>query len=312
MGGSGDHRYNQSFIVQQSAEAGMPIVAVSINYRLSSWGFLYGQEIQDSGNTMNGFRDQRLALHWIQENIAAFGGDPSKVTIQGESSGGTSVAAQLLAYNGRDDGLFAHAIAESGNIAGLSPYPTVEDWKPVIANISSATGCSNATDVLNCLRGVPVEKLNSVINSTATSGASYGFVIDGDFIVDSASNQLQDGNFVQVPYLVGTNSDEGTGFGPQQINTTEELHDWITDQDYDNATAQDLLILYPDIPQIGLPATLPGRPNATIGLQYKRSSAMANDMRMAAARRLSSMWWAKHGIPCYAYRFNVVVSPSSW
>jgi carboxylesterase type B len=86
MGGSADHRYNQSFIVQQSAEAGMPIIALSINYRLSSWGFLYGQAIQDSGNTMNGFRDQRLALHWIQENIAAFGGDPSRVTIQGESS----------------------------------------------------------------------------------------------------------------------------------------------------------------------------------------------------------------------------------
>ena len=63
MGGSADHRYNQTFIVQQAAEAGMPIVAVSINYRLSSWGFLYGKAIQDSGNTMNGFQDQRLALH---------------------------------------------------------------------------------------------------------------------------------------------------------------------------------------------------------------------------------------------------------
>lgn len=65
--GSSDNRYNQSFIVQQSAQAGMPIIAVSINYRLSSWGFLYGQEVQDSGNTMLGFRDQRLALQWVQE-----------------------------------------------------------------------------------------------------------------------------------------------------------------------------------------------------------------------------------------------------
>lgn len=59
--------YNQSFIVQQAAEAGMPIVAVSINYRLSSWGFLYGKEVQDSGNTMLGYRDQRLALRFVQE-----------------------------------------------------------------------------------------------------------------------------------------------------------------------------------------------------------------------------------------------------
>lgn len=88
MGGSSDRRYNQSFIVQQATEAGIPILAVSVNYRLTSWGFLYGKEIQEEGNAMNGFRDVRLALHWIQENIHAFGGDPDRVTIQGESAGG--------------------------------------------------------------------------------------------------------------------------------------------------------------------------------------------------------------------------------
>ncbi len=76
MGGSADHRYKQTFTVQQSAEAGMPIVAVSINYRLSAWGFLYGKAIQDSGNTMDGFHDQRLALRWVQEDIAALEGNP--------------------------------------------------------------------------------------------------------------------------------------------------------------------------------------------------------------------------------------------
>lgn len=88
MGGSSDRRYNQSFIVQHATEAGMPIIAVSINYRLSSWGFLWGSLVQDEGGAMNGYRDQRLALHWVQENIAAFGGDPERVTIQGESAGG--------------------------------------------------------------------------------------------------------------------------------------------------------------------------------------------------------------------------------
>jgi len=95
MGGSSDRRYNQSFIVEQATEAGMPILAVSVNYRLSSWGFLYGKEIQEEGNAMNGFRDARLALQWIQENIHAFGGDPARVTIQGESAGGTFLAALL-------------------------------------------------------------------------------------------------------------------------------------------------------------------------------------------------------------------------
>ena len=83
MGGSSDHRYDQSFIVRQSAEAGMPIVAVSINYRLSAWGLLYGKEVKDSGNATAGFRDQRLVLAGVRENITAFGGDPDRVTIQG-------------------------------------------------------------------------------------------------------------------------------------------------------------------------------------------------------------------------------------
>jgi carboxylesterase type B len=100
MGGTNDPRYNLSFNVQNSVELGMPMVGVSIQYRLSGWGFLGGKEALEGGATNLGFRDQRLALHWIQENIAAFGGDPTRVTIWGESAGGQSVGSQLLAYNG--------------------------------------------------------------------------------------------------------------------------------------------------------------------------------------------------------------------
>ncbi|TIA77138.1 lipase 2 [Aureobasidium pullulans] len=312
MGGSGDRRYNQSFIVQQSVEAGMPIIAVSINYRLSSWGFLYGREIQESGNTMNGFRDQRLALRWVQENVAAFGGDPDRVTIQGESSGGTSVGAQLLAYNGRDDGLFHGAIAQSG--APISPGVDfdVDDWEPIIANISRATGCNGTGSVLDCLRKVPTDQLNSFINSTVTRGARYGPVVDGDWFTQTASQALSNGDFLKVPYIIGVNEAEGVGFGPRQINTTQEILDYIVDSGYDNATAHDLAILYPDIPAIGVPSTLHGRPNSTIGLQFKRSSTIAQDMSMNAARRLTSHWWARHGARSYTYIFNALVNGLSY
>jgi len=313
MGGSSDRRYNQSFIVQQATEAGMPIVAVSVNYRLSSWGFLYGKEIQEEGNAMNGFRDARLALQWIQENIQAFGGDPTRVTIQGESAGGTIVASQLLAYKGRDDKLFAHAIAESGNPAGLRALPTVDDWEPVIARISDAVGCANATSAVACLRTVPVEELNAVLNSTVAQGGGNGFVLDGDFMVEDPATQLNEGNFVHVPYLIGANSDEGTGFGPRQINTTEQFLAYITQSNgVDNATAQDLAILYPDIPNIGIPATLPGRPDASLGLQFKRSSALATDTSMMAPRRFATEMFAKYDVPVYSYRFNVVVNGGSY
>lgn len=101
MGGSADRRYNLSFIVERSVEMGTPMLAVSLNYRLSAFGFLCGSEALAAGIANNGFRDQRQALRWVSENIAAFGGDPEKVTIWGESSGAESVNAQVLAYGGK-------------------------------------------------------------------------------------------------------------------------------------------------------------------------------------------------------------------
>lgn len=58
-----------------------PFIGVSINYRLDAWGFMSSQEVSGSGNTNLGLKDQRLALHWVQENIRAFGGDPRRVTM---------------------------------------------------------------------------------------------------------------------------------------------------------------------------------------------------------------------------------------
>jgi carboxylesterase type B len=104
-------------MVQNAVKIGKPIVTVNINYRLSAWGFLSGsEELMDTGALNLGLRDQRLALQWVQENIAAFGGDPSQVTIYGESAGAASVGYHLTAYNGRDDKLFRAAIMQSGKL----------------------------------------------------------------------------------------------------------------------------------------------------------------------------------------------------
>lgn len=107
MGGSADRRYNLSFIVQNSVDLGIPIIAVSFNYRLAVFGFISGPEVQAEGATNLGFRDQRLALRWIKENIAGFGGSPEKVTLWGESAGAVSINAQLFAYNGEAQSLFS-------------------------------------------------------------------------------------------------------------------------------------------------------------------------------------------------------------
>lgn len=79
MGSGVDQRYNLSFIVENSVKIGKPVIGVSINYRLSAWGFLAGsEEIKESGEMNLGLRDQRLALQWVQDNIEAFGGKLSR------------------------------------------------------------------------------------------------------------------------------------------------------------------------------------------------------------------------------------------
>jgi carboxylesterase type B len=75
MGSGLDQRYNLSFIVENSVKIGKPVIGVSINYRLSAWGFLSGsEELKESGELNLGLRDQRLALQWVQDNIKGFGG----------------------------------------------------------------------------------------------------------------------------------------------------------------------------------------------------------------------------------------------
>lgn len=86
-GSSADPQYNLSGIVKTSQEIDRPIVAVSLNYRLGMWGFLQTPQILAEGSSNAGLLDQRMALRWLQENIAAFGGDPKRVTIWGKSTG---------------------------------------------------------------------------------------------------------------------------------------------------------------------------------------------------------------------------------
>lgn len=141
-GGSAYARYNLSFIVEQSVKIGTPIVAVSFNYRLSAYGFLSGGEATEAGISNNGYRDQRLALQWVNENIAAFGGSPDKVTIWGESAGAMSVTAHMFAYNGtavsypplvqRPSGANSCQVVMINSSAQLPANPASEQLSPAL------------------------------------------------------------------------------------------------------------------------------------------------------------------------------------
>lgn len=93
-----------------------------MDYRLGVWGFLQTPQVLAEGSSNAGLLDQRLALRWIKENIASFGGNPEKITVWGESAGGQSISYHLYSYDGRDDNLFQAAIIESGSPTGASLY----------------------------------------------------------------------------------------------------------------------------------------------------------------------------------------------
>ncbi|KAF4634815.1 hypothetical protein G7Y89_g3288 [Cudoniella acicularis] len=122
-GSSADPQYNVSGIAHVGQEIGKPVIVASINYRLGVWGFLQTPQILAEGNSNAGLLDQRLALRWIKENIADFGGDADRITIWGESAGAQSIGLHLHSYDGRDDGLFHAAIMESGSQIGAALQP---------------------------------------------------------------------------------------------------------------------------------------------------------------------------------------------
>ncbi|KAH8890481.1 triacylglycerol lipase [Thozetella sp. PMI_491] len=310
MGGNADPRYNLSFIVQQSVSGKTPFIGVSINYRLQGFGFLFGKEALASGAANIGIHDQRLALRWIQENIAAFGGDPARVTIWGESAGGNSVGFHMIAYGGRDDGLFRAGIMQSGDATGRR-FLTAEEWQPRYDKLVNATNCTGTPDTLDCLRKLPIQTLNSALNSSVTSGWSWIPGLDHDFIQErSGTTQVMAGRFLKVPILHGRNHDEGTSLGARRgVNTTEQFLDVLRAAGADNSTAAILAALYPDIPEIGIPATLKGRPppsKASLGSMWKRVAAFNGDYTEHTSRRITSEAWARQNVTSYSYHFNVL------
>lgn len=299
--------YNLSYPVQQSVKGGTPIIAVSINYRLGPFGFLASEEVQKEGSLNNGLKDQVAALNWIKENIEAFNGDPSQITIWGESAGGESVAMLMIAYGGKLKSLFHRGIMESGS-ATTQQYRPISYWQEQYVNITKLAGCANQSDTLDCLRKVDINKLVPIVNVTnGMIKKTYSPTIDGDFIPDWPKNLLRSGKFVKIPIISGANMDEGTSFGPGNVNTTDQIVNWLstTYTGLKNSTIKKILSLYPNNPTKGSPygtGNLYSGP--AYGDQFKRGSAIGGDIVMIGPRRLTCEVWSEAGVDVYSYNWN--------
>ncbi|KAJ7446317.1 alpha/beta-hydrolase [Mycena latifolia] len=309
-GGSADFRYNGTYLVQASVANGKPVVFVSINYRVASLGFLGGKALADEGSLNLGLRDQRLALHWVQENIAKFGGNPNKVTIHGQRAGGISVHAQITAYSGRDDKLYNQAIVESGTIGQYYSQPDDPAYQATYDSLIANTDCStfansSSSEQLSCIRSLSIDQFRQ-----ATVGL-IGPLFDGDML--NAPGMLaayRAGNWTKVAFLVGSNTDEGVNFSPSGINTDTDVKTAVSTQ-VPPAAIDGILAQYPADPSLGCPFnTGDGQLKildhgivATPGDQNKRAAAIIGDVFMAAGPR----WLAQEvssQVPFWKFRFN--------
>ena len=202
--GSGDPYLPQGILSKD-------IVLVSINYRLGELGFFAHPALKEEGNvptTNFGLLDQIKGLEWVQKNIENFGGDPSNVTIFGESAGGLSVAALLVSPLSK--GLFHKAIVQSGGFArmALNAYELNEMGMTggmVGKSFCNVCGVEDGPDQIDKMRDLPVEEIIQ-----KGIGFPSSLFIDEISMLSSVIQGFEQGINHKVPTIIGTNADEGT------------------------------------------------------------------------------------------------------
>ncbi|GIU84344.1 MAG: para-nitrobenzyl esterase [Acidimicrobiales bacterium] len=201
------------------------VVVVTINYRLGPFGFLYlghlDDELASSGNV--GILDMVRALEWVRDNVEAFGGDPSRVCIFGESAGGMSVATLLAVPAAR--GLFHRAVAQSGAAHNVSDVRAAER---VADRVMELTGATTLAELRELPTDALVEACAKLMAEGALAGSSEGVgllpfqpVCDGVVLPRQPLEAIRSGEWAEVPVVVGTCRDEWNLFllmDPSQID----------------------------------------------------------------------------------------------
>ncbi len=277
------------------------LVVVSMNYRLGNLGFFTHPAVGANGN--QGFEDQQLALRWVRENIAAFGGDPERVTIAGESAGGLSVCLHLIAPGSR--GLFHRAISQSGLCD--APLPSRADAERAGQAVVRSLACDGVMDGAACLRAAATNAVRSagalsgdVLSSLRDEDRSTWPSIDGEILPGSFRERVAAGAFHRVPTMLGWNRDEGTLFVALAelggLRVDETVHGQVMD-----ALARGSAV-----------------PRAAIDAQYPRArypepgAAIAEPLghaSLACPSRRAGRLLARQGVPLWTYRFDFPDAP---
>jgi para-nitrobenzyl esterase len=290
IGGSGAYAlYDGSELAREG------VVVVNFNYRVGIFGFFahpgLAAESPTHGSGNYGLMDQIAALKWVQENIAAFGGDPARVTVFGESAGAASAAMLLVSPRAR--GLFQVAILQSPTVPTLNTQAE-----------SEAAGVRLGAD-LAALRRLPAESLLKhnfdFFAKPAFELAELAFpapTLDGDVLPEQPRAALARGAINPAVVVVGNNADEGAMFMPRETPTRAGYEAWLAQ--HFGAAAPQVLRLHPAADDAAAAAAM---------------AAVLGDAMFVESARTVARATARAGLRTYGYVFTKSVAnqpPVPW
>ncbi|KAF3479459.1 carboxylesterase [Arthroderma uncinatum] len=183
------------------------VIVVSMNYRLTVFGFPGAP-----GSPQNlGLLDQRMGIEWVRDNIAGFGGDPSRITIFGQSAGGVAVDYHMYTY--ADDPIVNGVMPMSGTALSMTPN-TPEQSQKYWYTLSEALGCGSSGDTLPCVRSKTATDVLAAVSkvppetSKALPQPVFHPTVDEEIVFSNYEERASKGMFAKVPYLVGNGNFE--------------------------------------------------------------------------------------------------------
>ncbi|PPQ17982.1 esterase [Bradyrhizobium sp. AC87j1] len=261
------------------AQAGL--IVVTANYRLGVLGWLTDPALTDGGSGNYGLMDQIAALHWVHDNIAAFGGDPHNVTLFGSDAGATSIALLMLSAQSRD--LFQKVILQS--VPGRAPLRSAQDAQAMGRQFVASLGPQAD------LRAAEPRRLLAA-ESRLLEQSRYGFapMMDGALVTENIAAGFGAGHQSRIPLIIGSNDDE-TGFDGE-FDAKEEL-------EASGLTSDELRKLYPDLARPSLDRPSLAKPSDLAARFY-------TDKVFSEPARLLARLHAASGAATFRYRFAYV------
>ena len=218
------------------------------------FGFAQTDALINETSANAGVRDQRLAIEWVKDNIGAFGGEGSKITIHGQSSGGLAMGIQALAYGGTKPAPFQRFVAESQALEiAITGNVTRHNMYRVWLNTNCTHLEFDSVESAQCLREQPMQTLIDaqikvhVPGPSDDDGDAWLPVVDGDFLPAAPSTLFSEGKFANVSAIIGWCDNDYMLFVDLDIKTPHGTYEWISNYlpGVTEENVHKLLSLYP-------------------------------------------------------------------